>query len=97
MKQELRVWWNPQVGEVFTQFFVNVDTVEEGVKIMDVLADYDAYQYESNIKGDYANVGGLQLKEDGEWGDWWIESVDFGYYDDPKEYIEAQFKYVKDK
>ena len=57
MKQ-LRVWWMPQVP--MTPFYVEVSSVEEGVKIMHVLADYDIFQYKNNIKPDYSNTGGLE-------------------------------------
>jgi len=41
-------------------FRVDVDSVDEGVKLMTVLADYDAFQYDNNIKPDYSNIGGLE-------------------------------------
>ncbi len=85
--RKLRVWWIPQVP--CKSFYVDVDTVEEGVKILDTLADYDLFQLANNIKPDFANAGGLEVFEDNEWSDWWIEDVDFGYYDDPKEYLES--------
>ena len=67
--QKLRVWWIPQIP--MKPFHVDVDTVDEGVKILDVLANYDLFQLEHNIKPDFANAGGLAvLDEDGEWVDW---------------------------
>ena len=83
--QKLRVWWIPQIpGEAF---HVEVDTVEEGVKIMETLAFYDVFQYDNNIKPDFSNAGGIEMLEDGEWNDWEIEDVNFGYYNDPVEYV----------
>jgi hypothetical protein len=41
MSIKLKVWWVPQVP--MKPFYVNVSSVEEGVKIMDVLADYDDF------------------------------------------------------
>lgn len=97
--QKLRVYWIPQVP--MKPFYVDVMSVEEGVKVMDVLANYDLFQYENNIKGDYANMGGLQqqrnsaIYEDNPegWVDWDIEfgkrvAVNFGdnYTDDGLEY-----------
>lgn len=71
---DLRVWWIPQVpGKAF---FVPVKTFAEGVWLQEVLADYDNFQYEHNIKPDYSNVGGLQrysdelAKEDEEGNGW---------------------------
>lgn len=62
------VWWIPQVpGKPFR---VKVKTVEQGLHLLDVLAEYDAFQFKNNIKPDYSNVGGLMVFEDGEWVDW---------------------------
>lgn len=87
---DLQVWWIPQVpGEAFT---VPVSSVREGVFILDVLAKYDEFQYENNIKPDYCNVGGLNVWEadcDGEgnpgWNDWYDEETGI---DDPREFLE---------
>lgn len=55
---DLRVWWIPQIpGE---PFHVSVASPAEAKKIMEVLANYDIFQFENRIKGDYANVGGLE-------------------------------------
>jgi superinfection exclusion protein gp17 len=66
--QRLRVWWIPQVpGE---PFHFDVSSPAEGAKMLAVLADYDSFQLENHIKGDYANVGGLEEFADGEWAEW---------------------------
>ena len=71
-------------------FRVEVDSVKEGVKLMDTLAFYDIFQYENKIKPDYANAGGLEMynEEWGEWENWYIEK-DFGYFDDPEDYLDT--------
>lgn len=92
---KLRVWHIPQVP--MKPFYVEVSSVEEGVKMMDALADYDLFQLENNIKPDYCNANGLQIwderltEEDmvdmeltDKWVDWYNE-----YYDDPRDYLEA--------
>ena len=87
---KLQVWWIPQVpGKAFT---VEVNSIVEGVKIMDVLADYDDFQFKNKIKPDYCNVGGLQEWDDdcdGEgtpgWIDWYDEETGI---DDPEEWLE---------
>lgn len=56
---KLRVWHIPQVP--MKPFIVEVGSVEEGVRMMDALADYDAFQYDNNIKPDYCNANGLQM------------------------------------
>lgn len=63
-------------------FTVDVASVEEGVKIMDVLADYDRFQFENKVKPDYCNTGGLNQWDkdsDGEgtpgWCSWYDEET----------------------
>lgn len=92
-QQKLRVWWKPQIP--MKSFYVDVSSVEEGVKIMDTLTQYDIFQYENNIKPDYCNAGGLMIfdpKDDidgpnGSWVDWFLDTPD-NYFEDPREYLE---------
>jgi phosphodiesterase/alkaline phosphatase D-like protein len=85
---QLKVWWIPQVGMEKT-FEVEVATVQEGVKLMDVLADYDQFQLDNRIKPDYANVGGIVMWDDESWVDWYDEDTG---EDDPRAYVEAADK-----
>lgn len=78
---QLRVWWVPQMP--MEPFVVNVATVDEGIKILDVLADYDLFQFEQKVKPDYSNTGRLELSEDEGWTDWYSNE-----FDDLDEYIE---------
>jgi hypothetical protein len=77
---DLRIWWIPQVP--MEAFYVYIQSLVEAKKILTVLADYDMFQYNNNVKPDYCNVGGLQIyeKEEGEWLDW--ESEDGESIDD---------------
>lgn len=70
-------------------FYVPVESVEEGKKVMDLLAAYDAFQFQNMIKPDYYNVGGLEMfdEETSEWNDWYLETED-DYYEDVDEYCE---------
>jgi hypothetical protein len=66
-----RVWWIPQVpGKPFE---VDAASYKDGKRIEDILARYDAFQFDNNIKGDYCNAGGTQMNHavltDGEWHD----------------------------
>ncbi len=76
---DLKVWWIPQVP--MKAFEVDVASIEEGAKIMDVLAKYDLFQYTNRIKPDYANAGGLRrwCMDAGEgepgWEDWYDEET----------------------
>lgn len=85
--QKFRVWHIPQVpGKAF---LVEVPTVEEGVRLMNALADYDQFQLDHNIKPDYSNMNGLQMWDESlpdidKWVDWYNDE-----YDDPREYIES--------
>lgn len=92
---KLRVWHIPQVP--MKAFTVEVQSVEEGVRLMNALADYDIFQYENNIKPDYCNANGLQIWDEimtdeemadmelkDRWVDWYSE-----YFDDPRDYLES--------
>ena len=79
---KLKVVWIPQVP--MASFDVLVETPEEGAKLLDILADYDAFEYENNVKGDYCNSGDLLefLPEDktdspdGSWVTWYHPETD---------------------
>lgn len=84
---DLRVWWVPQVP--LKSFLVPVSSVEEAAKVMNVLADYDIFQFENKVKGDYCNAGGLQVFDDGEWMDWFDEETG---EEDPTAYVALKQK-----
>ena len=86
MNQKLRVWHIPQVPG--KPFYVDVSSIEDGIRMMDCLADYDLFQYDNNIKGDYCNVNGLEMQEDGEWVSWGLETDCGEYFEDPRDYLE---------
>jgi hypothetical protein len=65
---QLRVWWIPQVpGRPFHWVVPNLDAA---AKLTDALAAYDDFQFAQNVKGDYANAGGLEVFESGDWSEW---------------------------
>lgn len=88
MDKKLRVWWMPQVDTGKT-FYVPVQSVEEGKKVMDFLAVYDAFQLQNHIKPDYCNTGGLEMfnKEENKWEEWYLETKD-DYFDEVDEYCD---------
>lgn len=94
---KLRVWWIPQVG-IEETFYIPVITPEEGKKFLDVLAAYDAFQLQNNVKPDYCNVGGLQVfdKEEQEWNDWFLETENDAYEDIDK-YCDSDSCQIKDE
>lgn len=61
---QLRVWWIPQIP--MKAFTVEVASLAEAKLLLNVLADYDTFQFENNIKPDYCNSGGLQVWHDDE-------------------------------
>ena len=74
---DMRVWWIPQIP--MKPFYIPVDNVSEAVKVMNILAGYDKFQFENRVKPDYSNAGGLQryVEDNGEgpgWEDWYVES-----------------------
>lgn len=87
---QLRVSHFPQIP--CKPFIVSVATVAEGVKVMDMLADYDQFQYDTNIKGDYANAAVLEMFDpkdshdnaQGSWVSWCDEDTG---EDDPRAFI----------
>jgi hypothetical protein len=80
---DLKVWWIPQIpGKAFE---VPVVSVDEAKKLLNVLGEYDAFQFNNRIKGDYCNAGGLVVYEieridgmdhRGDWVDWTNEDGD---------------------
>ena len=76
---DLRVWWIPQIpGKSFT---TPVSSVEQGAKILDVLAKYDMFQLENRIKPDFSNAGGIEryCEDNGDgkpgWESWFDEET----------------------
>lgn len=77
---KFRVWHIPQVPG--KSFEAEVPTFEEAQRLVNTLANYDLFQYENNIKGDYANASGIQVYqhdlteedlEDMDLGDRWVD------------------------
>ena len=68
---KLRVWHIPQVPG--KPFYVPVETPQEAVKVLNTLAEYDDFQFKNHIKPDYSNASGLEIFEDGKWGEWYSE------------------------
>jgi hypothetical protein len=88
MDKKLQVWWIPQIpGKPFE---VPVSTVEEGAKILRVLADYDLFQLKHHIKPDFSNAGGLNqwCEEDNDWESWYYEDDKGNYFEDSQEYVD---------
>ena len=89
MKQKLRVWHIPQIATTDATFYIPVETLEEGKKIMDLLACYDLFQFENRIKPYYTNANGLQVynEDSTEWENWYSEECK-----DVEEYLETNDK-----
>jgi hypothetical protein len=90
---KLRVWWIPQIPG--KPFYKQVDNLVQAKILLDTLADYDIFQYENRIKGDYCNAGGLQEwdEEEQEWFDWEDEdcrSIDDYTLDELRQLMQAE-------
>jgi hypothetical protein len=78
---DLKIYWIPQVP--MKAFEYPVTSVSEAKHMLDMLARYDIFQYEHNVKPDFCNAGGLMIYEqtkDGlDWCEWYNatgESID---------------------
>lgn len=85
---KLRVWHIPQVP--MTPFYVEVDDWQEAVRIICILWDYDAFEYDNNIKHDYTNATGLEEYDPDtkEWTEWHHPELDM----DIQECIDAELR-----
>ena len=90
MKNKLRVWWMPQIP--MKPFYVPVNSVEEGKKVLDMLAAYDLFQLQNNVKPDFCNTGGLQIwdEEENDWCDWYLETED-DWFEDIDDYCDSDY------
>jgi len=70
-KKDLRVWWIPRIP--MTPFYVPVQNLDEAKLILETLTRYDSFQYETSVKPDYCNTGGLEMYADHSWSDWYSE------------------------
>ena len=71
---DLRIWWVPQIpGKAFEW---PVADLTQAALMLDALAAYDDFQFAENVKGDYANMGGLHVYREGDWEDWESEDCD---------------------
>ena len=88
----MRLWWIPQVPMKPFHVYMDDSSlipyqppqkmriaimVELAKDKYRLLANYDQFQFENNIKPDYCNAGGLEiLNPDGEWEEWYDENGD---------------------
>lgn len=73
------------MGADIPHFFKDVNSVMEGIALLEALAEYDSYQLTNNIKSDCINLGGLEMREsNGEWESWYDYQAET---DDPKEFL----------
>jgi hypothetical protein len=71
---QLRVWHIPQVP--MEPFYVPVNNVKEAILVINVLEDYDNFEFDNHVKPDFMNATGLEVFEDGEWCEWYDEEGD---------------------
>jgi hypothetical protein len=73
-QNDLRVWWIPQVPGAAFEW--PVADLTQAALMLDALAAYDDFQFAQNVKGDYANMGGLVVFDGKEWNDWEDDDCD---------------------
>lgn len=88
---KFRIWWIPQVG-IGNTFYIPVDSILEGAKVIEILIKYDQFQFDNKVKPDYCNVGGLQYYDEKteEWSDfedYFEEDGNELFYKDPDDYV----------
>lgn len=67
-QQQFRVWYIPQVP--MKAFEVDVPDVKTGRLLLDAIERFSLFEYENQVKPDYADAGGVAyLDEDGDWID----------------------------
>ena len=74
---KLRISHFPQVP--CKPFHVEVNSIDEALKIMNVLANYDIFQFKNRIKPDFCNATTLEIWDedsDGEGTPGWITWYD---------------------
>ncbi len=67
-KGQLRIWHIPQIP--MEDFKTEVDNPKEAKKILEILANYDIFQFERKIKPNYSNAAGLEEFDGKEWSEW---------------------------
>jgi len=83
--KKLRVLHFPQIQ--CDPFIIDVESLLEARLICNTLANYDLFQYEQNIKPDYANMTVVEEydEEEKEWTSWMDEETGI---DDIEEYFD---------
>lgn len=79
--KNFRVWWIPQVPG--KPFYAEAPDFKTAQLLNETLGRYDIFQYENNIKPDFANVGGIQA--------WYEDEQDWVSIDE-SEYTEWEDK-----
>lgn len=88
---KMRVWWLHETEENSATFYVPVESPEEAVNVINILAAYDSFLSRNNlIPSYYCNAGGLEVWDDDarEWNDWHYED-DNASFDSIDDYCEA--------
>lgn len=70
---DLRVWWMPNIVMSHEPFYVGVTSIEEGEKMMDLLAEYDFYRIEQQHVPQRQNGGGIQKFVERDGGSGWVD------------------------
>ena len=91
MGEHLRIAHYPQIP--CEPFYVeNISDLQEASRIINILADYDLFQFENHIKPDYSNVCLLEKwnEEEQKWEDWSDEETGIDNVDEYLEYLKEE-------
>jgi Superinfection exclusion gene product 17 len=77
---DLVVWYIPQVP--MKCFHVKVDSWDQASEVQDLLACYDQFQHDHNIKPDYCNTSGIQIYGGQKYLDEYRDEVDQSEWSD---------------
>ena len=76
----MRIWWTPDVPA--PPFMVDVDTLDQAKHLLSALVDYTRYLEDRGFFPEYsADVGGIEVYDEGEWIDSEMVYDDEGVWD----------------
>lgn len=67
MDDQLRVRWTTRLGYGIKQFYVPVKNIQDGLKIIDLISEYDTLRMKRVVKPDYNHIGVFELYVYGKW------------------------------
>lgn len=76
---QLRVRWTTPLGCSMKRFYVPVKNIQDGLKIIDLLSEYDTFRLKKIVKPDYNYIGVFELYVYGKWIPVYINEDGYDY------------------